>query len=286
MVIGVISLSNVANTIKDDISGALGNVSKATLIFVGETIEEVVKDEQEKNKLNSLFASNTNLSDVRNKLSELSMTSNKFSVQFNPSALRLDARGGGFQKVVNFSPKKEGVEGDFEFKSLDPYINIYFDIIVDNTNNADVFMADKFILGSTTTAKNVATAVANVVTDNEYTVRPQVEGFIAALRSSTHRTVIFQWGSMRYTGALNSVNCRYTLFNTAGNPVRAVISINILVGSTAEINHLGYWQERYKTIIDELTQKKESIDSEGNQKTTISGNANNNVFNNIYNSFK
>ena len=283
--------SDIMSTVGDDLNGLLGNTAKAVLIFPDVPPEEANKEEVAGN-MPALGASLTNVisaveevSDLRSKLAGLGIDSKKFTIQFNPSSLRISANGGGLRKVVDFS-KTDSVGAGIAFTSLDPYINVSFDMIFDNTNNADAFMADKFVLSATTTTKNVATGIANAITGNEYTVRPQVEGFLAALRNEMHRVVIFQWGGMRYTGMMNDIQCRYTMFNTAGNPIRAVVGLNIFVGSTAQVNHLEYWKKRYKKALDDLTHQSTVTDENGNEIKARSGSANNNVFSNLYHAVK
>ena len=114
---------------------------------------------------------------------------------------------------------------------------------------------------------------ATAIGKKEFTVRPQVEGFLAAIRSSYHRAVVLQWGKMRYAGMLNSVQARYTMFNTSGNPIRAELDITLQAASTSSEAMLTFWKKRYADILGKLATKKkdETVSATtGNLTNTLS----------------
>lgn len=202
-------------------------------------------------------------------LSNGTISGRKFTVQFNPSSIQVIGRGGGRAPISNYGSVGKDQPGKIEYKALDPYINVNFTLMFDATNLADAFMEERFTLGATTLVKNVTAAVVG----HEYTVKPQVEGFLAALRDEDHRTMIFQWGSLRYTGVLNAVSAEYTMFNTAGNPIRAQVQIGMLMGgapkgSVVDISYLDYWKNRYKEILYDNAK----TDEEGNLTSMTTGN--------------
>lgn len=241
---------NLLSSMASDANGIVGNIEKAILIFPKAVKEEV---KLEDGKIGSRDVTSGVLNDVMDVDVELLdfLSEKVFTVQFNPSSIRLNARGGGLIPVSNFGKAGDNQTSSIEFEAINPYITVSFTVIFDALNQADAFMEERFTLGATTLAKNAATAAVTAV--KEFTVRPQVEGFLAALRNEDHRTMVFRWGKLTYAGILNSVSGTYTMFNTAGNPIRAEVEIGMLMGGTGDGNdengYLHYWQKRYDKII-------------------------------------
>lgn len=269
------ALGNLGTSIKNDAKGLVGNIEKAVLLFP-DPIKEVKLDSGASRLAfgkstgitqNRLLASAEKLQNagvdkisltsattayvMENMDQDLSKIKGKtFKLQFNPSTLQINARGGGRSLVSNYGAQGEKQRTTIQYRALDPYVTVNFSFLFDEMNNADAFMEERLTLGVTTVAKNVATAVVG----KEYTVRPQVEGFLAAIRNEAHRAMIFQWGSLRYMGLLNSVSGRYTMFNTVGNPIRAEVQLSMLMGGAAAdsfegASYLDYWKKRYSAIL-------------------------------------
>lgn len=269
------ALGNLGTSIKNDAKGLVGNIEKAVLLFP-DPVKEVKLDSGASRLAfgkstgitqNRLLASAEKLQNagvdkisltsattayvMENMDQDLSKIKGKtFKLQFNPSTLQINARGGGRSLVSNYGAQGEKQRTTIQYRALDPYITVSFSFLFDEMNNADAFMEERLTLGVTTVAKNVATAVVG----KEYTVRPQVEGFLAAIRNEAHRAMIFQWGSLRYMGLLNSVSGRYTMFNTVGNPIRAEVQLSMLMGGAAAdsfegASYLDYWKKRYSAIL-------------------------------------
>ena len=300
------ALSDVGQSIKNDAQGLIGNIAKAVLVFPDTVPSEIdLKDpdatmdfgssigmgrvstylkttKMKQAGLSKISKAAANVSSVTHALDQVgadtksltdaigsTISGKKFTVQFNPSSLQIIARGGGRAPVSNYGTIGTNQAGKIEYRALDPYITVSFTLMFDATNNADAFMEERFTIGATSLAKNVATAVVG----NEYTVRPQVEGFLAALRDEDHRTMIFQWGTLRYTGVLNAVSGRYTMFNTAGNPIRAEVQVSMLMGSAPKdsmdgASYLDYWKKRYEDILEANAKK----DAGGNLTSMTTGN--------------
>ena len=299
--------SNLGSSIKADAKGLIGNIAKAVLVFPDSVdaisledpdavmafgkkwglghVETMKTFFNKKNAglktLQSKAATNvtmlaeamdsvgSGMAGLNAALESGQISGKKFTVQFNPTTIQVIGRGGGRAPISNYGSVGKDQPGKIEYKALDPYINVNFTLMFDALNNADAFMEERFTLGVGTVAKNVVTAVRG----KEYTVIPQVEGFLAALRDEDHRTMIFQWGSLRYTGVLNSVSANYTMFNTAGNPIRAQVQIGMLMGgapkdSMVDISYLDYWKRRYEDII----YNKADVDEKGEISSITTGN--------------
>lgn len=174
-------------------------------------------------------------------------------VQFNPSTITIQAQGGGMAQVTNFggSTKSDDVGSSIKYTTLDPRITVTIPLVFDKENNADAFLQDKLIISPTSTIKNVATGIGALM-GNEFTVQPQVEGLIAALRNEYTRQIMFSWSEMSYYGVLNGVNAQYTMFAPSGTPIRAVVNLTILcTDASTQQGSMGQWHDRYmKAFVD------------------------------------
>lgn len=286
--------------ITSDLSGSLNNVmenalvTRAVLVFPGVRPEEVKTEDVKagktsslggfsipsanimQNSLNSLAGSLNDAMDgltgLNLQLADAGFLAKSYKVQFNPSNLQIRSVGGGRFAITDYGTEKKG-DTKVERTGMAPHITISFRIIIDETNNADAFMTDKFSVSASGTTQNLGTLAATAIGKKEFTVRPQVEGFLAAIRSSYHRTVVLQWGKMRYAGMLNSVQARYTMFNTSGNPIRAELDITLQAASTSSEAMLTFWKKRYADILGKLATKKkdETVSATtGNLTNTLS----------------
>lgn len=290
---------NLGNSMVSDANGIVGNITKATLMFPDsvsainliENSDEALafgkklgmSNDEVKNRLNE-FANRQSAPVSKKGITTISSASatasavmhglgtNKkhtLTFQINPSSIQIMARGGGRGLVSNYGKAEGNQRGELSHKALNPYINISFKAIFDATNIADAFMEERLTASPVSVAKNALTAAVG----HEYSVRSQVEGFLAALRNEEHRVAVFQWGKLRYTGVLNSISGRYTMFNTAGNPIRAEIQVGMLIGTVQKdsldrVGYMSYWRDRYAEIINENAQK----DDKGNSESMSMGN--------------
>ena len=285
--------------ITSDLSGSLNNVmdnallTRAVLVFPGVRPEDVKTEDVKTAKTSSLGGFSIPSADIKNSLNSLASSLNdamdgltglnlqladagflakSYKVQFNPSNLQIRSVGGGRFAITDYGTEKEG-DTKVERTGMAPHITISFRIIIDETNNADAFMTDKFSVSASGTTQNLGTLAATAIGKKEFTVRPQVEGFLAAIRNSYHRAVVLQWGKMRYAGMLNSVQARYTMFNISGNPIRAELDITLQAASTSSEAMLAFWKKRYADILGKLATKKkdETVSATtGNLTNTLS----------------
>lgn len=268
----------------DRISALAGNVAKAKISFPKIASDHINKEESAHTGLAGVAEGISGVAGAlasvdptgivagaKQELDGLVFGTKTLTVQFNPASLNIDAYGGGRFPISNFSGSKGNAPGTIDFGPLAVYINISYTLIFDATDIADAFGADKFNLSAGALAKSAVSAVTTMVTGREYTVRPFVEGFLAAVRDPDHRTIVFEWGKLRYVGIMNRVDCKYTLFNPNGEPIRAEVQVNMLsesqpketyVSETDEegnvrpvVKHsgndyLGYWTKRYTQIVE------------------------------------
>jgi len=146
-----------------------------------------------------------------------------FKIHFNPSNLMLNASSvPHYQKdVTNQGTLAQTVE--------DPTLYLTTTLHFDDMDRYDSFMWDKFTSGLTASgAANAAKMGADIAGKGKtYSVRPQVEALISALRNPFTRTVSFRWNSFSFIGQLTTVRAKYTMFSTSGNPVRAEVLLRL-----------------------------------------------------------
>jgi len=166
----------------------------------------------------------------------------RFTVQFNPSSLRLSGHSGGMANMLDYH---EGNNNEATYGSVVTTVSLSVELLFDSMDPQDAFAGDKTNLAPTNVAKGVANAFLSK--KKKKTVQRQVEGFIGALRNEHTRLITFNWGDFCYSGVLRNVNAEYTMFNVTGEPVRAIVALSIMCADASLWpNSLAVWQERYK----------------------------------------
>ena len=174
-----------------------------------------------------------------------------FEVQFNPTSLTLDGYSGGQAHIQSATKSKSGVD----YAPIATTMSFGVKLIFDKTDVGEAFPMDNFTV-STTAAVNATLKGVGKLWDKFRggegpSVQTIVEGFIACVRDPNTRRIAFEWGEMFYEGILNSVNTNYTMFNALGQPVRAEVSLRLIlrdpkVSMKANDIRLGYWDSAYK----------------------------------------
>ena len=145
-----------------------------------------------------------------------------FKVQFNPSELQLNGIAGyeSVQNAVAQNKNKRTYTDSPKKPTITLSVNLYFD----QMNHADAFMMDKFRSGAS--VETVTNAIA-LLSGKEYSVQPQVEALIGALRNNYTRDITFYWGKFSFSGHLSDIRANYTMFSTSGRPVRAQVLLRM-----------------------------------------------------------
>lgn len=190
-----------------------------------------------------------------------------FKVQFNPEQLSFSANSAGSfikhedRHNVSVGVAQEGQAGQNApstsklEKNLDnqartarienetPKVYMSFKLIFDAVYQNDAFMHTSGI------GENIMGGI-NALRGKKYSVQPYVEALIGAIRNSRTRDVTFSWGDMCYDGVLNSINSKYTMFNTSGSPVRAEVDITIVLVDDTIGDLSKNFQDAYKELIN------------------------------------
>ncbi|MEG1460458.1 MAG: hypothetical protein RSC51_03640 [Oscillospiraceae bacterium] len=145
-----------------------------------------------------------------------------FLVHFNPSQLEIYATNLPERKP-DATGKEPMVDNQTKAKLM-LTTTLYFDEV----NVYDSFMWEKFTAGATAQgAKNIAAGVMSAMGKKVWSVQDEVEGLVAALRNPYTRNVCFRWADFSFTGQLNNITAKYTMFSVSGRPVRAQVLMRI-----------------------------------------------------------
>ena len=143
----------------------------------------------------------------------------RFVVQFNPSELQITA--GGEMDSKDYVADAAGSRNTVSKRQLSSCAKVNFKLIFDAADSEDA------------------------------SVQTRAEGIFAALRNEYARSASFIWGSLCYSGYLNTVQAEYTMFRPDGSPIRAEVRVGILCRDEKQgQGDTGQWQERYEDLAD------------------------------------
>lgn len=188
------------------------------------------------------------------KFSEVSLSGSKktFEVQFNPSDLQIEGHGGGRIMTTsaynnNGSEQDTDSSGNVRMMPVPIHISLNVKLLFDNMNANECFLSAKTNIAPSEVGKSLVRGALNAAGKrSKKSVQQEVEGLIAALRSPYTRCITFNWGDISYTGVLNRVSAQYTMFNSSGEPVRAVVQLSLVCADQKVSAHsLGTWQNAY-----------------------------------------
>jgi hypothetical protein len=217
------------------LSSLTGNVESACLI---------IKDYRSTSGAGMLGAAAGASKALSGVLSAVAGGSDKtFHVQFNPSEIQLFASN---PKVNKADTRKIGDgKRSLSESPVKPTVEMSVNLIFDKVNNTDAFMWDKLNTGLTV---NTAVSAVKSLVGKKYTVQPEVEGLIAALRNEYTRNVTFQWAKFSFVGVLKYVSANYTMFSTSGHPIRAKVTLRLRQEMT--MSNLQNWYDDVKNAFE------------------------------------
>lgn len=263
----------------------LGNVQQAVItVYDSRPVEAAERKEAEdiknkkpvspgtntggkaKSNFNMKVNSSTLSGSMKGDVFEWHTSKKRILVQFNPEFISIDGSGGGEAQISNFgSADKDGKKSGLEYAKMDTRITVTIPLIFDAESNARAFIQDKLTLSPTALAKLAASAI--MAGKYDFSVRTQTEGLIAILRNEKTREVEFAWSNMHYSGVLQSVQAKYTMFEPSGEPIRSVVTLRIVCADPSlGQGYLGQWKDMYEkafegdsTSLTKLGQKAGSI---------------------------
>lgn len=179
-------------------------------------------------------------------------------VQYSPSSISFQGNGGEIRR------ESVGGSGENEFQQFDrPSETIMgMELIFDDTNNKDAFMMDAELplLSEIASVGGLAQRIEQGVTavrGKTYSVQDTTELFVAAMVQNFTRLVGFAWNKMIFWGELVGVSVSYTMFNKAGAPIRAKVSLQIrqdqaIPGQTPYATE-EQWEEAFNDLFESGT---------------------------------
>ncbi len=178
-------------------------------------------------------------------------------VQYNPSSIRMTSDPGGRRRINPTEGVGAGGDGQ-SIKDLPKNTELHCTLVFEKINVNDAFIQASegwnASLGNiTSTAGSAVKKISGIAGDEPYSVRKQVEGFVALLSTTYTRDVIFYYGKMCFHGEITSANATYKMFNKNGDPIYAEVAIKI-----RQSNENPYDQERWRVSYDALFKEDES----------------------------
>lgn len=166
----------------------------------------------------------------------------KFTVQYNPSTIRLTSISGKIQS----RKADEGIDKlsvyTFQGKS-----KLSFDLIFDDVDNMNAFQMNDIVNTNISGALNKAGDAISHGGLN-HSVRKRMDAILSLLSSRATQQVIFFWGKMSFRGTITDVGNRFTMFNPQGNPIRGEMHLELTQDKASK--DLGYdekyWDDAFK----------------------------------------
>ena len=156
-------------------------------------------------------------------------------VQYNPKTLSFSAASGK-QVDTESSGMGAGATTNLRQNKVSTNVVLNCDLIFDDVSINDAFTEQTY---TDNPVNGLAQKAANEMSksllpgkeagtlDSYHSVQKYLDGLLALLVSPFSSQVMFYWSGMCFRGQLVNVNGSYTMFNPAGEPVRAVVSIRI-----------------------------------------------------------
>lgn len=143
-------------------------------------------------------------------------------VKFNPSKLTVNA------SALPLGKKNAEDAESRTISAEQAKLNLTTVLFFDDMDTYDSFLWDKYVAGPGALEgfANVGKA-AMAGRRKAHSVQPEVESLVAALRNPYTRLISFRWNEFAFTGMLNTVQARYTMFSSSGRPVRAQVLLRI-----------------------------------------------------------
>lgn len=213
---------SVMSTLSNLGSSLTGDIKKAVLIFgtggssssSGRTAGGTSIATMTANMLNRSGLTNESLIDTTG--------SRYLEVQYNPASIRFSASVDAVQMRGLQNALEEGVHNQ---SCRGPSIIMNVDLVFNEVNVKDAFMADKFRISANDIVADASSVVHAL--GGGYTVQPQGNGLIASTVGEAYRFVTFQWADMSFSGELTDVNVQYGMFSVSGRPIHSVTTLRI-----------------------------------------------------------
>lgn len=247
-------MSAVGGMAKDAAQSAVGIVGKAQLIFKESKTAAATQAGNQSvvdSARSALMDKGTKFSawkasKIKDAAGLSSTGSHTMQVQYNPTSLSIQASA----QSIPFQMLQDNINSTIPNQQWrDPAVVLTVDLIFDDMNPVDAFMADKFMLlngGSVGNLVSIGSGIAKAAMGKVYSVQQQTNALVAAAIRDSTRNVTFKWAGMSFSGEITEVNAAYTMFSVSGRPVRSTVRLSITqqVSSVADSD---YWDGAFNT---------------------------------------
>ncbi len=161
-------------------------------------------------------------------------------VQYNPASIRYSATA----RPVRIPSLQNSLEPNAQNPQIirPASVSMQVDLIFNDVNVKDAFMADKLRVSANDIVTDVATGV-NKKFNGGYSVQAQSNGLVAATFLEYNRSVTFHWADTDFSGEIESVSVKYTMFSVSGRPIHSVVTLRIIQTLETEAAK-KYWNEQ------------------------------------------
>lgn len=185
-----------------------------------------------------------------------------YEVQYNPATITIRTMSGSHRQ------KKPGIGGETHYEDvpLNTFTELSVTLIFEAINNSDAFVSatDSISItgGAFSAGNSMYNKVANAIDDaspdgNEdkklgkemYSVRRNVQGFLALMTRTGWRNLTFFYGRMSFHGMITSVTPKYKMFNKSGEPILAEVELCIRQGLDSEFDN-KIWEDSFLKCVD------------------------------------
>jgi hypothetical protein len=195
----------------------------------------------------------------------LSSVKDTLNVHYNPSSIRFDASADSTVAKLLENHMDSSIPSS---QKREASIVMSVDLIFDAVNNLDAFHEDKFKIAPSNFISAGAAIATNVFGDG-YSVLKETQGLVALMTDNETRRVAFAWSEMCFTGFVQQVQAKYTMFSPSGKPIRSKVALSLMqllddsgakdwdskfdkffgaMDSAADIRGKSYFQEMQKFI--------------------------------------
>lgn len=255
-------MANVVGTLKEMGNSLLGKPQKAVLIVHRQSGYKIPDGDG----CSIISAKDIEKQLTPGMIAQLNFVAPKhrMEVQYNPSSISFNAttstiRHQGMQTNLGSTLPTQ--------LKRPPSIIMSVDLVFDDVNLKDAFMADKLRLSVGDVVSAVGGVVRNILGEG-YTVQPQTDGLIATTMYPFSRRITFQWAEMEFTGDVSEVQARYVMFSVSGKPIRSNVKLNITQCVTDKASRQK-WTKAFDAAfgdssLDSVTGGKSPMDHVGN----------------------
>lgn len=181
-----------------------------------------------------------------------------YEVQYNPSTISLRSTSGTRRQ------KLYGAQGETKYDTVQmPVVtDLSMTLIFEAINNSNAFVVssetplsltgDTLINGTSNLVNQGSSLLSGDSAKNpSYSVRKNVQGFMALMTRTGWRHVTFYYGMQCFRGVLVAVRPQYKMFNKAGEPILAEVAVTIRQDTSRALDNDMWYESFHKKANDD-----------------------------------